>query len=91
VKLPSAFSDSIVRAIALNASTILNREAMNYHWETALAAVGVGIVYIVSSTAVGDDQTPLVKLLSDPTEQQHVIGVAGRSTVILQNPCATAQ
>jgi hypothetical protein len=68
VKLPFAFSDSIVRAIALKASTISNRQAMNYHWEAALAAV-----------------------LSDPTEQQHVIGVAGRSTVILQNPCPTAQ
>jgi hypothetical protein len=64
---------------------------MNYHWKVALAAVGVGIACIVSSTAVGDDQTPLVKLLSDPTEKQHVITVAGRSTVILQNPCPTAQ
>jgi hypothetical protein len=64
---------------------------MNYYWKAALAAGAVGIVCVVSSTAVGDDQTPLVKLLSDPTEQQHVISVAGRSTVILQNPCPTAQ
>jgi len=62
-----------------------------HHWKAALAAAGIGFVCSVSSIAAGDDQTPLVKLLSDPTEQQHVISVAGRSTVILQNPCATAQ
>jgi hypothetical protein len=64
---------------------------MNYYWKASLAAGAVGVVCVVSSTAVGDDRTPLVKLLSDPTEQQHVISVAGRSTVILQNPCPTAQ
>jgi hypothetical protein len=41
--------------------------------------------------AAAEEQPPLVKLLRDPTEQQHVLSVAARSAVMLRNPCPTAQ
>jgi hypothetical protein len=44
-----------------------------------------------SLEAVGDDKTAFAKLLDDPIEQQHVVGGAGRATVLLQNPCADAR
>jgi hypothetical protein len=46
---------------------------------------------MVSSRALADDSGPFAKLLSDPTQQQRIISAAGRSTVVLQNPCPTAQ
>lgn len=46
---------------------------------------------MVSARAFADDPGLFAKLLSDPTEQQRVVGAAGRSTVVLQNPCPTAQ
>lgn len=46
---------------------------------------------LVSAQALGDDNAAFAKLLEDPTQQQHVISGARRSTVFLQNPCADAQ
>ena len=44
-----------------------------------------------AAAAPPDGNAVLVRLLSDPTEQQHVIGGASRSTVLVQNPCPGAQ
>jgi hypothetical protein len=38
-----------------------------------------------------DSNAALVRLLTDPTEQQQVIGGASRSPVLVQNPCIDAQ
>jgi hypothetical protein len=46
---------------------------------------------LVSPLGFADDSGLFAKLLSDPTEQQRVLDAAGRSSVVLQNPCATAQ
>jgi|SRR5579863_209873 len=45
----------------------------------------------VSRAAFSDDQGAFARLLGDPSEQQHVINAAARSTVFLQNPCPAAQ
>jgi hypothetical protein len=41
--------------------------------------------------ALADDKEAVWKLMSDPAEQQHVIGAARRSTVFTQNPCPAAK
>ena len=53
-------------------------------------AIPVAIT-MVSSRAFADDSGLFAKLLSDPAEQQRVISAAGRSTVVLQSPCPSAQ
>jgi hypothetical protein len=55
----------------------------------ALAAPAAG--ESVPSARADDATAAVVKLLSDPTQQQQVVSAAGRSTVVLQNPCPTAQ
>jgi len=52
--------------------------------------VVVGIVLFCSSIAIAKGQDALVKLLTDPAHQRRVIDAAGRSTVLLQNPCPSA-
>ena len=46
---------------------------------------------MLSSFVFADDSGLFAKLLSDPAEAQRVISAAGRSTVVLQNPCPTAE
>ncbi len=48
-------------------------------------------IAVVASPAFADNSGLFAKLLSDPTQQQRVIDAAGRSTVVLQNPCPAAQ
>ncbi len=50
----------------------------------------MGVLDALVPRAIADDQSALIKMLSDPVEQQHVISAAGRSTVLMQNPCASA-
>jgi hypothetical protein len=41
--------------------------------------------------ALADDQANFSRLLNDPMERQHVIDAAGRSAVVINNPCPSAQ
>jgi hypothetical protein len=46
---------------------------------------------LLTSAHSAENDVSFKKLLEDPSEQRHVITAAGRSTVFLQNPCATAR
>ena len=48
-------------------------------------------VCVLPALAIADDRATFAKLLSDPIEQQHVIGGAQRSTAFLQNRCGDAR
>ena len=63
---------------------------MDKNLKAALAVLGL-LYGAVPSIACADDQPAVVKLMSDPTEQRHVMSAAAQSTVVLQNPCPTAQ
>src|SRR5580704_13600597 len=43
------------------------------------------------SFARADDKEAVWKLVSDPAEEQHIIGAARRSPVLIQNPCPAAK
>jgi hypothetical protein len=62
---------------------------MQLHRQLLIGALGSCM--LAAHAASGPDDSAFLHLLSDPAEQQHVIEVAGRSTVFLQNPCADAQ
>jgi hypothetical protein len=51
---------------------------------------GLSAVVALSSSAIGADQSALIKMLSDPTEQQQVLSAARRSIPLVQNPCPSA-
>jgi hypothetical protein len=57
----------------------------------ALVAIGLALIGTFGSIACADDLAEIAKLMADPVEQQHVLSVAGHSTVVLQNPCPAAQ
>jgi hypothetical protein len=59
--------------------------------KAALAVLAVGASLSFPSLARADDQTAIAKLMANPMEQQHVLSAAKNSTVVLQNPCPTAQ
>jgi hypothetical protein len=48
-------------------------------------------ITLASSCVFADDSAIFAKLLTDPAQQQRVIAAAGRSTVVLQNPCPNTQ
>jgi len=54
-------------------------------------AFGLGMVFLATRSVRADDQAAWMKFMSDPVLQQHVLSAAGRSTVVLQNPCPEAQ
>jgi hypothetical protein len=58
---------------------------------TAVEFAILVVLSTVSSRAFADDRELFAKVLSDATEKQRVINAAARSTVVLQNPCPTAQ
>jgi len=59
--------------------------------KATLVVLALGVNEILSSIARADDKAAVAKLMADPAEQQHVLNAAEHSTVILQNPCPTAQ
>lgn len=66
-------------------------------WILRLAPICKIFVVLLSSMALlheasaADDKPLFLKFVSDPTQQQHVIDAAKRSTVVLYNPCPDAQ
>lgn len=58
---------------------------------TQVKLIPLVVLSMLSSLGFGDDLGLFGKLLSDPGEQQRVTSAAGRSTVLLQNPCPNAQ
>lgn len=57
---------------------------------TFCAVFALGVLDTLLPRAIADDQSALINMLSDPAEQQHVISAAGRSPVLMQNPCTSA-
>ena len=59
---------------------------------TPLASWLLGLGALVSCAALADDRVTaaIVDAINDPTEQAHVLSVAQRSNVVMQNPCPTA-
>jgi hypothetical protein len=45
----------------------------------------------LAPVACADDPTAIATFTANPTVQQHLLSAAERSTVVLQNPCSTAQ
>ncbi len=64
---------------------------MDQNLKAALVVLAIGVNEIFSSLARADDQAAIAKLMADPTEQQHILSAARNSSVVLQNPCPTAQ
>jgi hypothetical protein len=57
--------------------------------KSVASAIVLGVVSFASSGRA-DDQSALSQLLNDQTLQQRILDAAGRSTVMIQNPCASA-
>lgn len=55
-----------------------------------IAAFGIVIGLIIARPALADDER-YSAFLKDPVLRQNIINAAAKSTVILQNPCPTAQ
>jgi hypothetical protein len=56
-----------------------------------MSAFVIGLLGLVASSGRADDQSAFSQLLADQTLRQHILDAAGRSTVMLQNPCPSAQ
>lgn len=63
---------------------------MNRKLKIALTVLG-SLYRVLPSVAFAGDQPAIGNVMGDPAEQQHVISAAAQSTVVLQNPCPTAQ
>jgi hypothetical protein len=48
------------------------------------------VTFAVSQSALADNQAAFARILASPTEHEHVIAAAQRSTVVLNNPCVSA-
>jgi hypothetical protein len=56
-----------------------------------VALFGVLVGMTAGRSALADDDPQFTTFLKDPVMRQNLINAAAKSTVILQNPCATAQ
>lgn len=64
---------------------------MTRHARNVLSAIVIGLMGLVASSGRADDQSAFSHLLADQTLQQRILDAAGRSTVVLENPCLAAQ
>jgi len=55
------------------------------------SAIVIGVMSFVASSGRADDQSAFARLLNDQTLRQRVLDAAGRSTVMIQNPCPSAR
>ncbi len=69
----------------------MRRKRRNERSAQAYALIAVWGTLLAARAVFADDRAVLARLLSDPKEQQVVINAASRSTVLLQNPCPSAQ
>jgi hypothetical protein len=53
--------------------------------------LALAVLTMAPAVTRADDQEELRKIWTDPVHQQHLVHVAGLSTVLLQNPCPAAQ
>jgi hypothetical protein len=51
----------------------------------------LAVCALANATAFADDKAAFVKAVTDPQEQAHVLDTAKKSTVVLNNPCPSAQ
>ena len=66
-------------------------DAMRLRLGLVLAACGTGLLARSIAPAFADDNAQFMNLLAERAEQQRVVAAAQRSTVVLKNPCASAQ
>jgi hypothetical protein len=64
---------------------------MVWSLRAVLVVLMLGSGGVLSLAARADDQVVIAKLMANPSEQQSVLSAAQRSTVVLQNPCPSAQ
>ena len=66
-----------------------SRELSNMR-NTLFAVLGLSALDAFLSSAFAADQSALIHMLSEPTEQQQVLSAARRSIPLVQNPCPGA-
>jgi hypothetical protein len=59
--------------------------------KNVMSALVIGLMGFVASSGLADDQSAFLQLLADQALRQQILLAAGRSTVMLQNPCPSAQ
>lgn len=64
---------------------------LHRRWRHGLAAALPCLGMLAAQAAPSDNNAAFARLLTDPAEQRQVIAGAGRSSVMLRNPCADAR